>query len=432
MIKDVYTTIEEIEDNDYYLYRLYSNGSSFKRIEKKDIFLNQKKLTPFYMWQSTASFSSSAHTPSYDQFKYFVSSSVDFTNLSRVNVNKGNQKIFAHSASLGYVLDYNTLLLDKNHNNILYYYGYANYYGSGSPFNVTQSGQANDISDEAKQLSPSKIAYKTIKSMLSDQRFVENEFIQISESFNTSEFVYVKIPRRIYHEEILKGSFELCLQSGSKSLFLTDPSKYNIDYTENSIVYIVSGSNKDNISLISGNFDIYGLLDRKNAIAILDVPKLETIFGNSYFVTRSFTSSIKEYEKVIYEVDPESNKYGFFSVDTIETETYSASYYPNMENLSILFYSGSKAKKFSAIGLETQITDEYYIKIGAGEFNCSTNPTYLNGTSIKDVFIKNPITYITTIGLYNDDNQCLALAKLSKPLKKDFETAYNIKIQLKQ
>jgi hypothetical protein len=43
MIKDVYTTIEEIEDNDYYLYRLYSNGSSFKRIEKKDIFLNQKE-----------------------------------------------------------------------------------------------------------------------------------------------------------------------------------------------------------------------------------------------------------------------------------------------------------------------------------------------------------------------------------------------------
>lgn len=432
MIKDVYKTIEEIEDNDYYLYRLYSNGSSFKRIETKDIFLNQKSLAPFYMWESTASISSSAFTPSYEQFKYLVSSSVDFTELSRVNVNKGNQKIFAHSASLGYVLNYNTLLLDKNHNNILYYYGYANYYGSGSPFNVTQSGQLNDISDEAKRISPSKIAYKSIKSILSDQRFVENEFIQISQSFNTSEFIYIKIPRRIYHEEILKGSFELCLQSGSKSIFLTDPSAYNIDYTENSIVYIVSGSNKDDVHLVNGNFDIYGILDRKNAIAILDIPKLGNIFGASYFVTSSFTSSIKEYENVIYEVDPESNKYGFFSIDSTNTETYTASYYPIMEKISMLFYSGSKAKQFSAIGLETQVTDEYYIKIGAGEFNCSTNPTYLNGDRIKDTFIKNPITYITTVGLYNDDNQCLAIAKLSKPLKKDFETAYNIKIQLKQ
>jgi hypothetical protein len=432
MIKDVYKTIEEIEDDNYYFYRLNSNGSSFKRIEEKDIFLNQKKLTPFYMWESSASFSSSAHTPSYEQFKYLVSSSVDFTNLSRANVNKGNAKIFAHSASLGYVLNYNTLLLDKNHNNVLYYYGYANYYGSGSPFNVTQSGQINDISDEAKSISPSKIAYKSIKAIISDQRFVENAFIQISQSFNTTEFIYVKIPRRIYHEELLKGSFELCLQQGDTTLFLTDPEKYNIGYTENNISYIVSGANKDDLKLVSGNYDIYGILDRKNAIAIIDVPKLETVFGTSYFTTGSFTSSLKEYEKIIYEVNPESNKYGFYTIDSTEMESYSASYYPNMENISILFYSGSKTKQFSAIGLETQITDEYYLKIGAGEFNSSTNPTYLIGTRIKDFFVKNPVTYITTIGLYNDANQCLAVAKLSKPIKKDFETAYNIKIQLKQ
>lgn len=430
-MKDVYTHIEENEDYDYQLYNLYSNGMTFKKIEQKNIFLNQKVLTPFHMWESSASFSSSAYTPSYNQFKYLVSSSVDFTSLGRSNTNKGNQKIFAQSASMGYVLNYNTLESDLFHNNILYYYGYANYYGSGSPFNVTQSGQTNDIPQETKQLSPTKIAYKTIKNILSDERFVENDLIQISQSFTTSEIVYIKIPRRVYHEEILKGSFELCLKRLNRSLYLTDPSDYNIDFNENNIVYIVSGSNKDNLSLVSGNYDIYGLLDRKNALAILDVPKLELIFGN-LFTTASFTSSLFQYEQIVYEDDPFSNQYGFYSLDSVNTENYTASYYPNMHNLSLLFYSGSQEKKLSAIGLETQICDEYYIKIGPAEFNRSTNPTYLAGDRIKDVFYKNPFTYITTIGLYNDDSQCLAVAKLSKPLKKDFQTAYNIKIQLKQ
>lgn len=431
-MNDVFQHIDEIREYNEYTHRLYTNGMFFKQIEKKDIFLNQKKLTPFYMWETTASMSSSAHTPSFDQFKYLVSSSVDFTRLSKDNVNKGNQKIFAHSASMGYVLNYNTLELDTNHNNILYYYGYANYYGSGSPSNVTRSSATSDIPQESKNLTPSKIAYKTITNILSDEKFVENGIIQISQSFTTSEFVYIKIPRRIYHEEILKGSFELCLRRLNQTLFLTDPSQYNIDYNENNIVYIVSGSNKDDLNLVSGNYDIYGILDRKNALAILDVPKLETRFGANLFSTASFTSSLAQYESIIYEADPTSNAYGFYNIDSVTNESYTASYYPNLYSLSLLFYSGSQVKPMSAIGLETQIVDEYYIKIGPTEFNVSTNPTYLAGDRIKGVFLKNPVTYITTIGLYNDDNQCLAVAKLSKPLKKDFETSYNIKVQLKQ
>ena len=84
------------------------------------------------------------------------------------------------------------------------------------------------------------------------------------------------------------------------------------------------------------------------------------------------------------------------------------------------------------IGLETEIYDEYYIKIGPGEFNVSTNPTYLTGWNINKEFVKNPISYITTIGLYNDNNDCLAIAKLSKPLKKMYNDAFLIKIRLKQ
>lgn len=46
-------------------------------------------------------------------------------------------------------------------------------------------------------------------------------------------------------------------------------------------------------------------------------------------------------------------------------------------------------------------------------------------------FLNNPITYITSIGLYDDLYQLLAVAKLSKPLKKDQFTTYMFKINLK-
>ena len=57
--------------------------------------------------------------------------------------------------------------------------------------------------------------------------------------------------------------------------------------------------------------------------------------------------------------------------------------------------------------------------IGENEFNYSTNPTITTGSfgDIKSSFIDNFTPYITTVGLYNDRNELLAVAKLSKPLK---------------
>ena len=55
----------------------------------------------------------------------------------------------------------------------------------------------------------------------------------------------------------------------------------------------------------------------------------------------------------------------------------------------------------------------------------------LNNNIIKHEFFKyNPVTYITTVGLYNDSEELLAVAKLSKPVKKTPEKDILIKIRL--
>jgi hypothetical protein len=55
------------------------------------------------------------------------------------------------------------------------------------------------------------------------------------------------------------------------------------------------------------------------------------------------------------------------------------------------------------------------------DYNLSYNPTLVNGNyssgSLKDFATGSAFyTYATTIGLYNDDNQLLAVAKLGKPI----------------
>ncbi len=63
----------------------------------------------------------------------------------------------------------------------------------------------------------------------------------------------------------------------------------------------------------------------------------------------------------------------------------------------------------------------------------SENPSFISGSTgevLYSSFINNPQTYITTIGLYNDTNQLLAVAKLSRPLPKDFTKEALVRVKL--
>ena len=83
---------------------------------------------------------------------------------------------------------------------------------------------------------------------------------------------------------------------------------------------------------------------------------------------------------------------------------------------------------------EEIITSNYvFVRARNAEFNYSQNPTFIDSTTggvrFTD-FISAPQTFITTVGLYNDNGDLLAVAKLSKPLKKDFTKEALIRVKL--
>jgi hypothetical protein len=78
---------------------------------------------------------------------------------------------------------------------------------------------------------------------------------------------------------------------------------------------------------------------------------------------------------------------------------------------------------FQARSSETISSTVYFVRARNQEFNYSNNPTFFNstnGTLIYNSFVNDPHAFITTIGLYNDANELLAVAKMSQPVEKTF------------
>ncbi len=88
---------------------------------------------------------------------------------------------------------------------------------------------------------------------------------------------------------------------------------------------------------------------------------------------------------------------------------------------------------FAARNEETVTSTHFFVRVKNGEYNFSNNPTFVTGSVgefMQPTFNGDPKTYITSIGMYNDRQELLAVAKLSKPIQKSFSNEALIKVKL--
>ena len=222
---------------------------------------------------------------------------------------------------------------------------------------------------------------------------------------SSSDFWVISVDRTRYKESLFPGSFTLELSGSTNLITLTDDSQVasSIVFNEAGRVFqLVSGSQgtvytgtgvtSDGYSPSSGS---YGWL----------LPDIGTIILNPTALSASICLAP------------------------------SKSYNSDGLNYRALFnaINGSTAKSFSLNSQETISSDYIFIRARNAEFNYSENPSFISGSTgevLYDSFINAPQTYITTIGLYNDTNELLAVAKLSRPLLKDFTKEALIRIKL--
>ena len=104
-----------------------------------------------------------------------------------------------------------------------------------------------------------------------------------------------------------------------------------------------------------------------------------------------------------------------------------------LDTIQGLFETALDTGESFVLDTEEKISSQFYfIRARNKEFNYTTNPSFIdaNGNVNKTSMVDNPTTYITTVGLYNDANELLAVAKLSQPVVKDFTKEALIKVKL--
>jgi hypothetical protein len=105
----------------------------------------------------------------------------------------------------------------------------------------------------------------------------------------------------------------------------------------------------------------------------------------------------------------------------------------NDKNPDKIYTAISLGESFEANSQETITSDFVFVRARNAEFNYSNNPSFISGSTGEltyNTFINSPQTFITSVGMYNDNNELLAVAKLSKPLKKDFTKETLIRVKL--
>ena len=262
--------------------------------------------------------------------------------------------------------------------------------------NVNGSGSA-PINPAVPGYSPSRVVYGQYRNLVYG---TETTNFSFDGGSTTSNSIYViNISRARYKESLLPGSFNLALSGSSAAplRLIDDSGTTNLTrfVGENRYFNIISGSNG---SYFTGSTTIYGLLFPDLDIIVLNANALTASEGGGYYVTSSLGSTTAYNHRNLFNSIKEGNKTGSFSLKS--SETVSARY--------------------------------FFTRIKNGEYNYTTNPSIIdeNGNLLYTTLINNPQTYITTVGMYNDNNELLAVAKLSKPLVKDFTKEALIRVKL--
>lgn len=203
---------------------------------------------------------------------------------------------------------------------------------------------------------------------------------------------------------------------------------------------------KDSIQKGSFEFTV-GVANSTNPWATTRVIKDGTNAKSNYFVN----SPAGEYSTLYYD-DPDNNnkiyvgliyydagiavvsKDAFSGVDDFDQDNGTDIDHV-MEQGSVNDFANALRARIQNIRLNnvTELNSTiYHCRVQSGDFNYSTNPTYLNKSKIvvKDSASENPVSYITGVGLYSENGELLAVAKLSTPIKNTVDTDFTIKVRL--
>jgi hypothetical protein len=243
------------------------------------------------------------------------------------------------------------------------------------------------------------------------------------------ECYFVNFSRILTKDEIKKGSFEMQVMTADgfahgpasgERLIITDFSGsdgyfVNSPAGEYGVLYATSSTDVDAVLSANRRFAV-GLLFYQAGVAVLS----GSIFSDAA------DGGILNNSKGTVTFSPAGATTTGFNTITASTNDVMAN---NLRNRLYNLQFNNTTELNSTI---------YFCRVNNSEFNYSANPTYLSTSSggpseivVKDGSVStDPHSYITTVGLYSADNELLAVAKVSEPLKKDPSNELTLRVRL--
>ena len=270
---------------------------------------------------------------------------------------------------------------------------YGNELGSGSmAYNLDVDGK-----------SPSSTIYGQYRTLVLGDENASFTFGSVT----SSDFWSISVERSRYKESIMPGSTTLEITGPNGVIQLTDNSQ-----VASSVVFNDAGRV---FQLVSGSAGV----------------PFTTLQANGYSIdSGSYGLFLPDIATYILNPRALSNDQadGGIGLDATTTSALTIASNPNPN----IIYAAITSS-FTANSEETITSDFVFVRPRSSQFNYSENPSFISGSTgevLFPLFINSPTTYITTVGLYNDTNELLAVAKLSKPLEKDFTKEALVRVKL--
>jgi hypothetical protein len=258
---------------------------------------------------------------------------------------------------------------------------YGNRSGLGAiPYNAAVPGK-----------SPSSTVYGQFRTLINGDENTDFQF-----GSDTPENVFfISVERARFKEKILPGSLTLNLTYNGSTVNLTDNSLITSTdtYKDSGREYLIYSGSAGNVN---NTGSLYGKMYPDVGVLVLN----GDLLSSSLFI------------------------------EDIDTSTTLASHPDG--NPAVLYNAIEAGENFTLRAEETLSSNYIFVRARNAEFNYSTNPSNISGSGElqHDSMIDTPQAYITAVGLYNDNNDLLAVSKLSTPLLKDFTKEALIRIKL--
>jgi hypothetical protein len=269
---------------------------------------------------------------------------------------------------------------------------YCDQYGSGSVwYNQLVTG-----------VSPTRTNYGQYRTLI-----LGDENAQFVFGNTTSSYFYaINVERARYKQSLLPGTMTMFLSGSGGRISLTDDSTIasSVTFTDAGRVYnMVSGS----AGTVYTGVSSLGWTAASGSYGWF-LPDIGVILLNGLALDGSGVA-------------------GGISLSTSRTSN------STVNNPARIVNALNLGQSFKLNSQEALSSDFIFVRARNDEFNYSENPSFISGSTgevIFDSFINNPQTYISTVGLYNDNSELLAVAKLSRPLPKDFTKELLVRVKL--